>query len=432
MEFVELSEKEFTSFAENHQYESFHQTTGWGKLKETNGWKYYFVGVKDNKKVMAAALLLSKMTPIKKNMFYSPRGFLIDYNNKELLKFFTEEVKKFVKSKKGIFLKLDPYVEYQQRDINGEIVKDGYDNKQAYQNLIDLGYKHFGFNLYQETLQPRWIYTVTTKDKTEKELMSGMDYETRRIIRKNEKGCIITRELSYDELHLFKDIMEKTSERRDFIDRPLSYYQDMYKYLHKDNKLKIVVVELHTDMWVKSLEKELKENEDDYNSREYKHDNHVIAMNEDKYIQKQKEVSANIKRLKENLEEAKRLKEEKSDVILLGGAMFLLYGNEVLALFGGTYDEYLKYQSSYTTYWEMIKYAASNGFERYNFYGITGDFNPDNPLIGLYTFKKDFGGQVVELLGEFDLIINSFEFRLYKIAYKCFHGLKKLKHKIKK
>ena len=35
MEFVELSEKEFTSFAENHQYESFHQTTGWGKLKET-------------------------------------------------------------------------------------------------------------------------------------------------------------------------------------------------------------------------------------------------------------------------------------------------------------------------------------------------------------------------------------------------------------
>ena len=39
-------------------------------------------------------------------MFYSPRGFLIDYNNFDLLKEFTIELKKFVKENGGIFVLL--------------------------------------------------------------------------------------------------------------------------------------------------------------------------------------------------------------------------------------------------------------------------------------------------------------------------------------
>ena len=70
MEFVKLTEEEFKGFAYNHEQASFYQTINWGKLKENNGWKMYLVGVKDKKKVIAATLLLSKLTPIKKNMFF--------------------------------------------------------------------------------------------------------------------------------------------------------------------------------------------------------------------------------------------------------------------------------------------------------------------------------------------------------------------------
>ena len=39
-----------------------------------------------------------------------------------------------------------------------------------------------------------------------------------------------------DKLKLFKEIMSKTADRREFIDRPLSYYQNMFKILkEKDN-----------------------------------------------------------------------------------------------------------------------------------------------------------------------------------------------------
>ena len=129
MEFVELNEKEFSEFANQHEYGSFHQNTAWGELKSGTEWITYLVGVKKDKKVIAASLLLSKSTPIKKNMFYAPRGFLIDYSDKEVLKFFLDKLKEFAKKHNAIFIKFDPYVEYQERDINGDVVEGGFNNK---------------------------------------------------------------------------------------------------------------------------------------------------------------------------------------------------------------------------------------------------------------------------------------------------------------
>ena len=57
---------------------------------------------------------------------------------------------------------------------------------------------------------------------------------------------------------------------------------------------------------------------------------------------------------------------------------------------------------------ELIKISVEEGQDYYNFYGITGDFDESNPLNGLYTFKKGFGGHVEELIGDFYLPINWF------------------------
>ena len=62
-----------------------------------------------------------------KKTFYAPRGFLIDYNNLELLKFFTEELKKYIKKHKGFMLTIDPNVIYRVRSSEGEILNDDKD-----------------------------------------------------------------------------------------------------------------------------------------------------------------------------------------------------------------------------------------------------------------------------------------------------------------
>ena len=110
VKFEELSKEEFTTFEKNHPYGSFYQTIGWGELKKRNGWNYYLVGLKENDKILAGAMLLEKKLPMGLSFIYSPRGFLIDYLDESLLSTFTKEIKKFARKHHAIFVKIDPYI----------------------------------------------------------------------------------------------------------------------------------------------------------------------------------------------------------------------------------------------------------------------------------------------------------------------------------
>lgn len=429
MKLIELSKEEFKHYADKNEQITFHQTSNWANLKKKNGWSSYYIGLKDKKEIKAAALLLAKELPIiKKKMFYSPRGFLIDYSNQKLLKEFTEEIKKFAKEKKGIFIKIDPYVEYKERDLNGELKENGIDNSKCHKNLISLGYKHFGFNLMQDTLQPRWMHAIETKDKSLDDIMKDMESKTRQIIRKNERCGIKTREIKRDEIKIFKDIMKHTSDRREFIDRPLSYYENMWDSLHDDGILKIMIAEIDFNEYEKNTKEELSEIKKNLKDRTYKKEHNILKMNDKKYEQSNKKDKNDIDRLKKQLEKIKDYKKQYGDKTILGGILFLIYGNEVLSLLGGSLAKLMQFQSAYTLHFEGIKYAVENNYQRYNFYGITGDFKKENPLYGLYLFKKSFGGHVVELIGEYDLIINKFWYHTYKITFSLYHKIKNLKN----
>lgn len=431
MKLKKLTKKEFKTFADKNPEITFHQTEEWANLKKVNNWDAHYIGLEDdNKKIVAGALLLSKTLPIiKKKMFYSPRGFLIDYNNKELLKKFTEEIKKYAKTENAIFIKIDPFVEYQEHDNNGDIVKNGYNNKDTVENLKSLGYKFFGFNLMQDTLQPRWMHVIETKDRNLDDVMKDMESKTRQILRKNEKCGITTREITRDELPIFKNIMKHTSDRREFVDRPLSYYEAMWDALHDSGILKILIAEIDFNKYEKNTLEEKEEIENNLKDRIYKKEKNILKMNDKKYNSSNKQDEEAIKRLEKQLEKIKELKDEYGDKEILGGILFLIYGNEVLSLHGGSHAKLMQFQSAYTIHFEGVKMAVEGNYNRYNFYGITGDFRKENPLYGLYLFKKSFGGHVVELIGEYDLIVSKFWYTLYNLAFKTYHKLKNIKNK---
>lgn len=431
MKLVEINKKEFKKIADQSPQITFHQTKEWANLKQTNGWIHYYISLEEEKKSKGCALLLAKKIPfINKYLFYSPRGFLIDYKNKKVLETFTKEIKKFVKEKKGIFIKIDPYIPYIEHDNNGQIVENGFDNKECHQNLINLGYKHFGFNLMQDTLQPRWMHVIHTKDKTLDEVMKGMESKTRQILRKNEKCGITVHEIKKEELKTFKEIMQHTSDRREFIDRPFQYYENMWNYLHDSGILKIMIAEINFDTYKENTEKELVEIKEELKTRIEKKEKNLLKMNEKKFTQKNKQDEESIKRLEKQLEKINEYKQKYGSKTTLGGILFLVYGNEVLSLYGGSEAKLMQFQSAYTVHFAGIKYAVENHFDQYNFYGITGDFREENPLYGLYLFKKSFGGVVVELIGEYDLIINKPLYYLYKGTFKTYHALKNFKQKI--
>lgn len=434
MKLIKLNKKDFKNFADKHPQITFHQTEEWAILKKVNNWQAHYVGLEnDNDEIVAGAMILSKTLPIiKKKMFYSPRGFLIDYNDKKLLETFTNELKKYIKKEQGIFVKIDPFVEYQEHDNDGNIVKDGYNNKSAVENLKQLGYKFFGFNLMQDTLQPRWMHVIETKNRTLNDVMKDMESKTRQILRKNERCGITTREITRDELPIFKDIMKHTSDRREFVDRPLSYYEAMWDNLHDSGILKILIAEIDFNIYEKNTIEEKEETEKSLKERIYKKDKGILKMNEKKFNSSNKQDEETIKRLEKQLEKIKELKKEYGDKEILGGILFLIYGNEVLSLHGGSHAKLMQFQSAYTIHFEGVKMAVEGNYNRYNFYGITGDFRKENPLYGLYLFKKSFGGHVVELIGEYDLIISKFWYNTYNIAFNLYHKLKNIKSSLKK
>ena len=434
MKLIKLNKKDFKNFADKHPQITFHQTEEWANLKKVNNWQAHYVGLEnDNDEIVAGAMILSKTLPIiKKKMFYSPRGFLIDYNDKKLLETFTNELKKYIKKEQGIFVKIDPFVEYQEHDNDGNIVKDGYNNKSAVENLKKLGYKFFGFNLMQDTLQPRWMHVIETKNRTLDDVMKDMESKTRQILRKNERCGITTREITREELPIFKDIMKHTSDRREFVDRPLSYYEAMWDNLHDSGILKILIAEIDFNIYEKNTIEEKEETEKSLKERIYKKDKGILKMNEKKFNSSNKQDEETIKRLEKQLEKIKELKKEYGDKEILGGILFLIYGNEVLSLHGGSHAKLMQFQSAYTIHFEGVKMAVEGNYNRYNFYGITGDFRKENPLYGLYLFKKSFGGHVVELIGEYDLIISKFWYNTYNIAFNLYHKLKNIKSSLKK
>lgn len=429
MKFTTLTAKEFTNFAKDHPQLTFHQSISWGKLKKKNSWVTHLVGIKDKKEIKGASLLLEKATPFGKSIFYAPRGFLIDYENKELLAYFTKEIKQYVKEQNGFFIKIDPYISYQDRSLHGNIIENGNNHKQVVENLTALGYHHLGFTKMHETLQPRWMFVLDVKNKTMDEVRKNFDSKTKRILKRNASRMIKIRELTKEELPTFKKIMQATSDRRDFVDRPLSYYENMWNAFHDDGHLKIMIAELPVSNCLKNLNQEQKEIKKEITKREER--KKTESVNEEKFQAKQKLSKEKLEKTEKQIEEMTQLEEQHGDNIILGGMLFLLYGKEIVYLMGGSFREFLHFQSAYSIHEYMIQYTIENNYDIYNFYGITGIFDESNPLYGIYFSKKGFGGNVVELIGEFDFIISPFYYYLYKISFSSYHKLKNLLHHIK-
>lgn len=410
MEFVNISEKEFDKFALTNNLSNFHQTSLWGLLMAKNGWKTHFVAVKKDDKIVAASLLLEKKIFSKYTMFYALRGYLIDYSNFELLSFFTNNIKKYVKKHNAMIIKLDPYLIYKERNIEGRIVEDGIDNSSGLLNLEKLGYKHKGFNLKYENMQPRWGVAINIKNKDKETVLSNMNSVTRRHIKKNETDNVIVREIKETELEKFKDIMNHTSERREFNDKPFEFYKDMLTELNGMAKIYLAEIDLgalvnKNNLLIEENKKALKEKEEEVSNNK-----DVGVKTKRKIVEHQEE----IKRLEKNNEYYEEIKNTDGDIITLGGMVFMIYNKEILSLFGGAYDKYMKFTPSVSLHWEMLKNAIDMKMDKYNLYGIAGIFdNPEDDLYGLYEFKRGFGGHVEEYVGEFDLITNKPVYCLY-------------------
>lgn len=418
----ELTKEEFNEYASKHPLNMFFQSSYWGELKSITGWKHFMIGIKNDGKIEAATLILGKKIPIfNRYIYYAPRGFLIDYNNTEVLKKFTLEVKKYLKKKKGIFIKINPYLIYQERDINGDIVENGIDNKNVVEKLKKLGFIHTGFTInYGKDLEPRWISVLDLEGKTEEGLLKDMRSTTRWGINNSYKHGLKLVEIDKSRINEFKKLMEHTGERRGFIDRSEAYYEKMYDAFSKDDKIKIMLVELDIDEYLYNLNNQKQQNL----LKQVEAKNKPDSAKAKRVL---KELQSQFESLEKRISNLEKLQKEKGNKIVVAGGLFMTFGTQVVSLFGASYREYMKFNGQFFLNFKMIKYALNNGYKKYNFYGITGEFNEDSEMFGLFDFKRGFNAHVEELIGEFTLITNKFFYKVYNLMFEVYKKTKKMK-----
>lgn len=403
MQLEHLEVEEFRKFLGGHPLRSFMQTPEIGKLREMNGWKVEYLGVKEKGKIVAGTMLLSKKRHFGKREFYALRGPLLDFEDSNMVSTFFSLLKDYVKKNSGYVLRMDPYLVYQSRDGEGKVVP-GVDHRDCVKQLLSLGF-HKVAEKDQE--QVSFMYVLDLEGKTEEEILKNMKPNTRNTIRKTLKNGIEIRELTREELPIFLKIMEETGKRKGFAIRDLSYYQHMYDVFHERGEIKYLVTTLNLTHHIELLEKEKKE------AMESKE-----KLSEAKYNDgKRKSFEATIQNLEKRIAQAKEILEKDGEVITLSGSMFVMTQPEIIYLSSGNYEEYMMYNSQYLIQWEMIQYGIKHHFKRYNFYGIPSSFDKNDKDYGIYEFKTGFNGYVEQLIGEYEMK-TSFVYYLIKLLHK--------------
>lgn len=422
MQIVKIDAKDFNRLTKDHPQVSFHQTSNWAKLKEITAWIPHYIGYQDDQgQYKAFAMILAKKMPlINKYLFYSPHGYLIDYTDKALLSSFHKDLVAYLKKENAFEIIIDPYFEYTDHDINGDVIGT-FKHDDVIDTLTSLNYKHTGFNLYYENLQPRWLFRLNVKERPYTELFKDFRYEVKRRSKRKDFLAIKVRELKREEIPVFKDLMNKTADRRGFIDRPLRYYEQMYDAMHDDGILRYMVAEIDFN--------QCKENVLNDNKRIEEKIQKLLEKNTKKtanLVNEEKIILDTNNRLLKAIEEAHS---ELGEKVALSGVCLLTYGQEAVMLLAGNDEKYLQdFSTSYIIVTELIQLVQNEGYTYYNFYGITGDFNPKNEHYGLYLYKKQYGGEVVELIGQFTYTVDPFIKALYNMAMKVYNLRKGLKH----
>lgn len=414
MELIQLNEDEFASFCNTFTDINFWQSVSMAKDQEAKGRKILYVGVKEKDHIVAAAFLYGLPTFRNLYIYHMPRGPLLDYENSELLSFFIKSLKRFMKKQQGLYVRMDPYIIYLERDIHGNAIKNGINHQHIYQAFMNEKCKHRGFKAgFESDGEPRWMMVLPLKNQDEKSVLKGMDQLRRRSIKKSEKNAIHLEILNIDQMDIFENIMKSTGERLGIDSRDVSYFRNM-QAAFKD-QMQVVIAKMNVKELQENAQKILLEKNTE---KEMILQKMADVEDKAKLMNKLTQVEEIIHSNEKKAQEAATLFETHGEEIILGGGMFMVNKREIVYLLGGAYQEYMKYSGFDAIQWHMINEALAQGCSRYNFYGISGDFSEDGEDYGVYTFKKGFGAEVRELMGTFILPVHSFWYHVYTIIKK--------------
>ena len=406
MALTTLTKEEFQAYSGQVSSRSFMQSVQMGDLLEKRGAQIVYLALKQEGKTQVAALVYS--LPMLGGLHMELNSGPI-YTQQDALPVFYAELKEYAKQNGVLELLVKPYETYQTFDSEGNAID--VKKKSIIQGLTDLGYQFDGLTTGYPNGEPDWLYYKDLTDLTEKNLLNSFSKKGKPLVKKAETFGIQLKKLKREELSIFKDITRSTSERREYSDKSLEYYEKFYDVF--GDKAEFLIATLNFSEYLSKLESEqskLAEKLDKLRLDLSKNPNSEKKQNQ------LREYSSQFETFEVRKAEARDLIDKYGDKdVVLAGSLFVYMPQETTYLFSGSYTEFNKFYAPAVLQKYVMLESIKHGIQKYNFLGIQGIFDGSD---GVLRFKQNFNGYIVRKAGTFRYYPKPLKFKVISLIKK--------------
>jgi len=406
MTLTTISKEEFTSFANTVSHRSFIQSAEMADLLVERGNTVQFIAWKEDDQVQVAAILYS--LPMTGGLHMEINSGPL-YQEEAMLEPFYAALKDYAKDNGAIELVIKPYDTYQTFDSDGNPTSE--EQTHFMDTLKNLGYQHDGLTTGYPGGEPIWHYVKDMEGITEKNLLKSFSKKGKPLVKKAKSFGIELKRLNRDELQLFKDITSSTSDRRDYQDKTLDYYQTFYDNF--GDKADFMIATLNFHHYYTNLEKDQAKLTQKIEKLQKELE---VNPNSEKKQNQLREFSSQFDTFEVRKKEAKEYIEKYGDQdVILAGSLFVYMPQESTYLFSGSYTEFNKFYAPAVLQEYMMLETIKRGITRYNFLGIQGIFDGSD---GVLRFKQNFNGYIVRKMGTFRYYPRPLKYKMISLIKK--------------
>ena len=406
MALTTLTKEEFQAYSDQVSSRSFMQSVQMGDLLEKRGAQIVYLALKQEGEIQVATLVYS--LPMLGGLHMELNSGPI-YTQQDALPVFYAELKEYAKQNGVLELLVKPYETYQTFDSEGNAID--VKKKSIIQGLTDLGYQFDGLTTGYPNGEPDWLYYKDLSGLTDKTLLNSFSKKGKPLVKKAETFGIQLKKLKREELSIFKDITRSTSERREYSDKSLEYYEKFYDAF--GDQAEFLIATLNFSEYLSKLESEQAKLEGIL-------DKLRLDLSKNPHSEKKqnqlREYSSQFETFEVRKAEARDLIEKYGDKdVVLAGSLFVYMPQETTYLFSGSYTEFNKFYAPAVLQKYVMLESIKRGIQKYNFLGIEGVFDGSD---GVLRFKQNFNGYIVRKAGTFRYYPKPLKFKAISLIKK--------------
>ena len=413
------------------------QSAKWADVKQDWTHTFYSGFAGDGQRVLSA-LVLGRTLPAAGKIWYSPAGAVCDYGNAELLAAFAEFMQAEMRSAGVTALFFDPCVPLR---INGQTQEAGVG---THRRLTEAGFQlnpDASKSLYKAPVQ----LLLPLKDAdgvptTPEKLLKSFEKGVRYSVRVGESRGLTEQVFTASDIQkdpaiidAYAAVMRDTSDRNDFTERGADYVAHLLN-VFGDEEMDIMLIYYDKGKDT-AMEAERQKRKAELEAQ--------LPQAPEKKIRGIKEEIESIQKQTAHFEERIAATEGMGDRIAVAGGLTVHYNGMSSCLFGGARD-LLRNNLRASHYFNFRRICRSialhNDVHDLGYVllkptaptadGTLGVCEPREDFEGISAFKKSFGADYTEYIGEYVLVADKLKFfaydKLFGLGKQALHVMNKI------